>query len=73
MCPAIDNLTSCEIHAVMLFLYAKNMSAAAELHRELCALYCQNVMREGIIRQWCRMFKDGQKNVHDEEEVVSHL
>jgi hypothetical protein len=24
-------------------------------------------MNEGTIRQWCRMFKDGQTNVHDEE------
>jgi transposase len=24
-------------------------------------------MREGTVRNWCRMFKDGRKNVHDEE------
>jgi hypothetical protein len=24
-------------------------------------------MNEGTVRQWCRMFKDGRKNVHDEE------
>jgi hypothetical protein len=24
-------------------------------------------MGEGTVRQWCRMFKDGQTNVHDEE------
>jgi hypothetical protein len=40
---------------------------AAEIHRELCMVYGQNVMSEGNIRQWCRMFKDGRKNVHDEE------
>jgi hypothetical protein len=27
MCPAIDNPTSCEIHAVICFLHARNMSA----------------------------------------------
>jgi hypothetical protein len=31
------------------------------------AVYGQNVMSEGTVRQWCRMFKDGQTNVHDEE------
>jgi hypothetical protein len=31
------------------------------------AVYSQNVMSEGTVRQWCRMFKDGRKNVHDEE------
>jgi hypothetical protein len=27
LCPAIDNPASCEIHDVVLFLHAKNMSA----------------------------------------------
>jgi hypothetical protein len=31
------------------------------------AVYGQNVMSEGTVRQWCRMFKDGRTNVHDEE------
>jgi hypothetical protein len=66
MCPAIDNPASCEIRAVISFLYIKTMSAI-EIHRELCAIYGQNIMSEGIVRQWCRMFKDGHTNVHDEE------
>jgi hypothetical protein len=31
------------------------------------AVYGQNVMSEGTVRQWRRMFKDGWTNVHDEE------
>jgi hypothetical protein len=58
MCPAIDNPASCEIHTVIRFLHAKTMNAAA-IHRELCAVCGQNVMSEGNLRQWCRMFKDG--------------
>jgi hypothetical protein len=51
MCPAIDNPTSCEIRAVIRFLHAKNKSAA-EIYRELCAaVYGQNVMSEGTVRQ----------------------
>jgi hypothetical protein len=64
MCPAIDNPASCEICAIN-FLHAKNMSAV-EIHHELCTVYGQN-MSEGNVRQCCRMFKDGQINVHDEE------
>jgi transposase len=65
-CPVIDNTASCEILAVIRFLHAKNMNAA-EIHRELCmVIYGQNVSEE-TIRQWCRMFKDGRTNVHDEE------
>jgi hypothetical protein len=41
MCPAIDNPASCEIHAVICFLPAENVSAA-EIHRELRAVYIQN-------------------------------
>jgi hypothetical protein len=57
-CPAIGNPASCEIRAVIRFLHAKNMSAA---------VYGQNVMSEGTVRHWCRMFKEGRKYFQDEE------
>jgi hypothetical protein len=66
MCPAIDNPARCKIRAIIRFLHAKNMSAA-EIHSELRAVYSQNVMSEGTVRQLCRVFKDGRTNVHDEE------
>jgi hypothetical protein len=66
ICPAIDNLASCEICTITSFLRAKNISAA-EIHSELCTVYSQNIMREGTIRQWCGMFKDGRTDVRDEE------
>jgi hypothetical protein len=31
-------------------------------------IYGQNVMSEGALRQWCRMFRDGQTNVCDIEQ-----
>jgi hypothetical protein len=50
-CPAIDNPTSCEIRALIRSLHAKTLSAE-EIHRELCAaVYGQNVMNEGTVRQ----------------------
>jgi transposase len=68
MCCAIANPASCKILAVICFLHIKNMSAA-EIHWELCvAVYGQNVMSKGTVRQWRRMFKDGWTNVHDEEQ-----
>jgi hypothetical protein len=69
MCPAIDNPTSYEICAVIRFLRAKNMSAS-EIHRELTAVCGQNVMSGGTVRHWCRMFKDGRRNIHAEERSV---
>jgi hypothetical protein len=62
MCSAIDNSASCEIRAVIRFLHAKKI-IAVEIHRELCAaIYGQNIMSGGIVRQWCRIFRDGRKN-----------
>jgi hypothetical protein len=45
MCPATDNPSSCEIRAVINFLHGKIVSYA-EIHRELCIVYGQNVMSE---------------------------
>jgi hypothetical protein len=67
MCPAIDNPASCEIRSVIRFLDAK-ITSAAEIHRELCAaVYGQNIMSQGTVRQWCTVFKDVRRKVHDEE------
>jgi transposase len=64
--PANDNAASCEIRTLIRFLHAKNMSAT-EIIRELCAVYGQNLMNDGTITQWCRMFKHGRTVVHDKE------
>jgi hypothetical protein len=50
MCPAIDHSASCEIRSVIHFLHARTMSAA-KIHHELFAVYGQNVMSEGTVRQ----------------------
>jgi hypothetical protein len=50
----------------MPFLHAKNIRVA-EIHRELYAVYGQNVISEGTVREWCRMFKNGRTNVHGKE------
>jgi hypothetical protein len=66
MCPGINIPASCEILPLIRILYSKNM-CVTEIHRELCAVYCQNKMSKEPARQWCRMFTDGRTNVHDEE------
>jgi hypothetical protein len=50
MCPVIDNPASCKIRTVIRFLHIKNMSSA-EIQRELCTVYSQNIMSEGTVRQ----------------------
>jgi transposase len=41
--------------------------STAEIHRELCVVYGQNVVSEGSVRRWCRMLEHGRSDVHDEE------
>jgi hypothetical protein len=74
MCPATDNLTSCEIRNVICFLHDKNMSAV-EIHRDLCAaVYGQKVMSEGTVRQWCKKCsKMGEQMLTMKSEVDGHL
>ncbi|GBM28212.1 Histone-lysine N-methyltransferase SETMAR [Araneus ventricosus] len=65
MCASKENPAKCEMQGVIRFLWAKKLSAA-DIHRELCAVYGPNIMSEGVVRQWVRFFKDGRTDIHDE-------
>lgn len=56
----------CEVRSVIRFFVVKNCKAS-EIHRQICEVYEPNVMSEGGVRQWYRMFKYGRTNVNDEE------
>ena len=56
---------SCEVHAVIHFLHAE-VQRAAEIHRRLCRVYGDTVMSNSCLREWCRKFRDGHTDVHDE-------
>jgi hypothetical protein len=72
MYPTIDNPGSCEIRAVIRFIHAKNVSIA-EILLKLFAVYCQNIMSEGNIRQWCRTCRVGEQMHMMMSEVVGRL
>jgi hypothetical protein len=63
----IDNPASCEIHNVIHLLHTRN-TITEENHHAVCVVYGQNVMSEGTVRQWCRTFKNGRTNVHDQQQ-----
>jgi hypothetical protein len=44
--------------------------SAAKIHRELRTINGENLISEGTVRQWCRMFKDGGRDVHCEEQSI---
>jgi hypothetical protein len=57
MCSTIHNPPSVKCTWVLLKSIANYASTA----------YGQNVMGEGTVRHWCRIFKDRRTNVHDDE------
>jgi oligoribonuclease (3'-5' exoribonuclease) len=69
MCSAIDNPASCEIRAIVRYIHYKHMNAA-EIHRELYAVYYQNIISKETERQLCRMFKIEEQMFTMKSEVV---
>ena len=66
MPPTIVIPAESEVRAVIRFLSAKGVKSI-HIRREICQVYGQNIMSDGMVRKWVRAFKDGRTNVHDEE------
>jgi len=62
---------SCEVRAVIRFLHTEGQSAA-EIHRRLCRVYGDNIMSDSCVREWCRKFRDGRTDMHDEGGQERH-
>ena len=63
----IDVAADCEIRGVIRFLNHLNVKPV-EIHRQLVAVYGENVMNERNVRKWCERFRNTKRvNVHDEE------
>jgi len=40
----------------------------SEIHHQMCQVYGDNGMSDGMVRKWVWMFNEGQENVHDEAQ-----
>ena len=38
----------------------------SEIHHQICHVYGDYAMSDGMVRKWVRMFNEGRENVHDE-------
>jgi len=38
----------------------------SEIHHQICQVYGDNAVSDGMVRKWVRMFNEGRQNVHDE-------
>jgi transposase len=62
----MENSASCEIRSVVKFFNAKNI-CPAEIYRQVCEVYGENAMRDGMVRRWCRKFSEGRTNVCNDD------
>jgi len=66
MFKTIEGVSGSEIRSVIRFLNARNV-LPSENHQQICQVYDDNAMSDGMIRKWFRMFNEGRESVHDEE------
>jgi hypothetical protein len=38
----------------------------ADIHRQICEVYGENALSDGLVRKWIRKFNEGRDNMHDE-------
>jgi len=65
MFKTIEGAADCEIRSVIRFLNARNL-LPSEIHHQICQVYGDNAMSDGMVRKWFRISNEGRENVHDE-------
>jgi len=55
----------CEIRSVIRFLNSRNV-LLSDIQHQICHVYGDNAMSDGMVRKWVQMFNEGRENVHDE-------
>ena len=60
-----EGATDCEMKFVIRFLNSMNV-LPSEIHHQICQVYGDNAMSDGMVRKWVQMFNEGRENVHDE-------
>jgi hypothetical protein len=64
MLDMIERPADCEIRSVIRFLNARNVKPA-DSHRQICEVYSENVMSDGMVRKWVRKFNESRDNVFE--------
>jgi len=65
MFKTIEGVADCEIRSVIRFLNARKV-LPSDIHHQICQVYGDNAVSDGVVRKWVRMFNEGRENVHDE-------
>ena len=59
-----EGAADCEMGSSIRFLNARNV-LPSEIHHQICQVYRNNAMSNGMVRKWVRIFNEGRENVHD--------
>jgi transposase len=62
---------SCKVRVVIRFLHAEGQSAA-EIRRQLCRVFGDNVVSDSCVTEWCRKFRDGRTDMRDKGGQERH-
>jgi len=65
MFKTLEGAADCEIRSLISFLNARNV-LPSDIHHQICQVYGDNAISDGMVRKWVRMFNEGRQNVHDE-------
>ena len=58
MFKTIEVAADCEIRSVIRILNARNV-LLSEIHHQICQVYGDNAMSDGMVRKWFWMFNEG--------------
>ena len=62
MFKTIEGDADCDICSVIRFLNARNV-IPSEIHHQICQVYGDNAMSDGMVRKWVRVFNEVRENV----------
>jgi len=65
MFKTIEGAANSEVWSVIHFFNARKV-LLSEIHHQICQVYGDNAMNDGMVRKWVWMFNEGRENVHDE-------
>ena len=65
MFKTIERPADCEMRSVIRFLNARIVKLA-HIHLQICEVYGEHVLSDGMVRKWVRKFSEGRDNLHEE-------
>jgi len=64
MFKTIEGAADREMRSAIRFSKAWNVLPSG-IHHQICQVYGDNAMSDGMVRKWVRMFNEGREKVHD--------